>query len=70
MGWKGYESTIPLGYSSRMPGKGNTLGMSSYYDVTYIYCCPSCGLETIYDDQCVVAKQQKFLKKKILNEND
>ena len=53
-----------------MPGKGNTLGMSSYYDVTHIYCCPSCGLETIYDDQCVVAKQQKLLKKKILNEND
>lgn len=53
-----------------MPGKGRTLGMSSYYDVIYIYCCPNCGLEITYEEQCVVAKKQKLLKKKKLNEND
>lgn len=58
------------GYSNRMPGMGNALGMSSYYDVSYIYCCPTCGLETTYDEQCIVAKKQKLSKKKILNEND
>ena len=53
-----------------MPGKGNALGMSSYYDVTHIYCCPNCGLEITYDEQCIVAKKQKSLKKKIFTEED
>lgn len=57
-------------YSSRMPGKGNALGMSSYYDATYVYYCPNYGLETTYDEQCILAKKQKLLKKKILDEND
>ena len=58
------------GYSNRMFGKGNALGMSSYYYVTHIYCCPNCGLEITYDEQCIVAKKQKSLKKKILTEED
>ena len=58
------------GYSSRMPGKGNALGMSSYIDVTYTYWCPNCGLEITYDEQCIVAKKQKLSKKKIPNENE
>ena len=58
------------GYSSKMPGKGNALGMSSYYDVTHIYCCPNCGLEITYDEQCVIAKKQKLLKMKVLDDTD
>ncbi len=54
------------GYSNRIAG--HAIGMSSYYSVTYIYCCPNCGLEITYDEQCVVAKKQKKLKKKILDE--
>lgn len=38
--------------------------------VYYIYHCPNCGLETTYEEQCIVAKKQKLSKKKILNEND
>ena len=58
------------GYSNRIPGHFIALGMSSYYDVSYIYCCPTCGLDITYDKQCIVAKKQKRLKKKILNENE
>ncbi len=58
------------GYSSRMPGEGDALGMSSYYDETYVYWCPTCNRTITYDDQCVIAKKQKLLKKKILIENE
>lgn len=47
-----------------MPGKGRALGMSSYYDVIYIYCYPNCGLEITYEEQCVVAKKTKTIKEK------
>ena len=57
------------GYSNRIAG-GSAIGMSSYYSVTYKYCCPNCGLEITYDEQCIIAKKQKLLKRKILNEND
>lgn len=57
------------GYTNRGPG-GSAIGMSSYYSITYTYCCPNCGLEITYDEQCIVAKKQKKLKKKILNENE
>lgn len=52
-------------YSNRMPGKGSALGMSSYYDVAHVYCCPNCGLETTYDEQCAVARKQKEMQRKI-----
>lgn len=57
-------------FSNRMPGKVWAIGMSSYRYVTYIYCCPNCGAETTYDEQCIVSKKQKRLKKIILDEND
>ena len=38
--------------------------------VYYIYRCSNCGLEITYDEQCIVDRKQKLLKRKILNEND
>ena len=57
------------GYTNKINGD-STIGMSSYYSVSYVYLCPNCNLEITYDDQCVVAKKQKRLKKKILDKND
>ena len=57
------------GYSNDILGHG-TLGMSEKAISHYIYKCPNCGNEISYDDQCIVAKKQKSLKKKILDEND
>ena len=56
-------------YSNTLHRKVIALGMNSYYDITYIYLCPNCGLEISYDEQRIVAKKQKLLKKRILNEN-
>ena len=57
-------------FSSAMPGRFSPIGMSSYYDATYIYLCPNCNSETTYDEQCNIAKIQKLLKTKILKDND
>lgn len=57
-------------YSNKMPGKGNSVGMSSYYDVTYLYWCPICDKTITYDEQCIVAKKQKQLKQRIICKND
>ena len=35
-----------------------------------VYYCPNCNSEITYDEQCVIAKRQKKLKKKILDENE
>ena len=99
MGWKGFETEIPVGmifrkmychkcgarlkkekiteiykkgdaeYSNKILGH-STLGMSEISKSYYIYKCVNCGAQIGYDYQCVIAKQQKLLKKKILNEND
>ena len=99
MGWKGYETTIPVGmlfkrmfchkcgaqlkkekitetykkgeqgYSNKLLGH-STLGMSEISKSYYIYKCPNCGAKINYDDQCVIAKKLKLLKKKILNEDE
>lgn len=99
MGWRGYETKIPVGmifkrmfchkcgaqlkkekitkiYKKGEPGYSNkllgdfTLGMSEISKSYYIYKCPNCGNEISYDCQCVIAKKQKLLKKKVLNENE
>jgi RNase P subunit RPR2 len=57
------------GYSNDLAGHG-TIGMDKKMMVHYIYHCPNCGSEITYDEQRIVAKKQKRLKKKILNEND
>ena len=57
------------GYSNRILGQP-TLGMSEISKSYYIYKCANCGSEISYDDQCDVAKKQKRLEKKILDEND
>ena len=46
------------------------IGMSELSMTTYIYRCPNCGLEINYSNQCLVAKKQKKLKKKVLDENE
>ena len=57
------------GYSNKILGH-STVGMSQITKSHYIYKCPSCDSKISYDYQCVIAKKQKLLKKKILNEND
>ena len=56
-------------FSNRMPGKGNAIGMSSYYSVTYAYLCPICNSEISYDAQCVIAKEAQK-SRKLCNTND
>lgn len=57
------------GYSNKILGHA-TLGMSEISKSYYIYKCPNCNSLITYDEQCVIAKKQKLLKKKILNENE
>ena len=57
-------------FSSRMAGGMYNIGMNSYQHATYIYKCPNCNSEITYGEQCVVAKKQKKLKEKIINEDD
>lgn len=60
-GEEGFQNTL-LGH--------HTLGMTAISKAYYIYMCPNCGSIISYNDQCVIAKKQKLLKKKILNENE
>ena len=55
-----------FGYSNDILGH-STLGMSEKVMSYYIYQCPNCGSKISYNDQCVIAKKQKFFKKRILN---
>ena len=57
------------GYSNDVLGH-STIGMDRIERVYYIYRCPDCGFEITYDEQCVIAKKQRRLKKKILGETD
>lgn len=56
-------------YSNKILGH-STLGMSQITKSYYIYKCPSCGAKISYECQCAIAKKQKLLKKKILNEDE
>lgn len=56
-------------YSDKILGH-STLGMSEISKSYYIYKCTNCGAEIDYDQQCIIAKKQKLLKKKILNEDE
>ena len=96
MGWKGYDTTIPVGmifkkmychkcgarlkkekitriYKKGEPGYTNvilhmtTIGMSEIAISYYIYKCPNCGSKISYNDQCAIAKKQKYFKKRILD---
>ena len=58
-----------LEYSDKILGH-STFGMSELTKSNYIYKCPYCGFEITYDAQCSIAKKQKLLKKKILNEKE
>ena len=57
------------GYSNKILGH-STLGMSEISNSYYIYMCTNCGSKINYDYQCIIAKRQKLLKKKILIENE
>ena len=63
-------------YKKGEPGYVNTIlgsptiGMDRIELVEYIYHCPNCSSEITYDEQCIVAKKQKRLKKRILVEKD
>lgn len=43
------------------------IGMSEIAISYYIYKCPNCGSRISYNNQCVIAKKQKYLKKRILD---
>jgi predicted RNA-binding Zn-ribbon protein involved in translation (DUF1610 family) len=60
-GEKGYRYTM---------GAGIAIGMDRVAVSTFIYKCPNCGHEITYDDQCVIAKIQKKLKKKVLTQDE
>ena len=55
------------GYSNHLLGH-STLGMSEISRSHYIYKCENCGSKISYDDQCVIAKKQKLLRRKIIDE--
>ena len=57
------------GYSNRILGS-STLGMSEISKSCYIYKCTNCDSKIDYDSQCVIAKKQKLLRKKILGGNE
>ena len=44
--------------------------MSSCTLTTYTYLCSQCGVETTYEEQCQIAKKQRQLKRRILDENE
>lgn len=48
-------------------GHGWAIGMSAYNSISYTYKCPKCHHEITYDEQCIVAKEQRKQKKKILD---
>ena len=56
-------------YSNYVLGHA-TIGMDRIEKVYYIYHCPDCGSEITYEDQCIIAKKQKLLNKKILDQNE
>ena len=56
-------------YSNYVLGQA-TIGMDRIEKAYYVYCCQNCGLEITYAEQCVIAKKQRLLKKKILDENN
>ncbi len=58
-----------IGYSNKILGH-TTIGMDKKQITYYIYQCPNCNSEITYDEQCIIAKRQKKLKKKILDENE
>lgn len=60
------------GYTRHLPGRfgGIPLGMSELEKVGYCYQCPSCKFTFTYDEQCIIAKKQKKLKKIILAEEE
>ncbi|MBQ3506585.1 MAG: hypothetical protein IJA89_07440 [Clostridia bacterium] len=51
-------------------GGSSTIGMNEKQVTTFIYKCPNCGHEITYDNQCVIAKIQKKLKKTVLNQDE
>lgn len=65
---KCYKKGEP-GFSRRIGGE-LTVGMSELSRTHYIYKCPNCNALIDYKDQRIVAKKQKLLNKKILNESD
>jgi len=56
-------------YSNHILGH-TVIGMDKIEKVHYIYQCPNCYSEITYDEQRIIAKKQKQLKKKIINGND
>ena len=60
------------GYTTQLPGRfgGIPLGMSELEEISYIYQCANCRLAITYDEQCIIAKKQKKLKKRIITEEE
>lgn len=60
------------GYTNQLPGHFGEipLGMSELEKISYIYQCPNCSAVISYDEQCVIAKKQKKLRKTILADDE
>ena len=57
------------GYSNDILGQ-STIGMDRIEKAWYVYWCPDCNTKITYGEQCIIAKEQKKQKKKILKEDE
>jgi len=53
------------GYSRWLSGR-LTIGMEEKQKTHYVYECPVCNFQNTYDEQCIIAKEQKKQGKKIV----
>ena len=54
------------GYSNQIAGI-TTIGMDRIQQSYYVYVCPNCNSKITYEEQCVIAKEQKKRGEKIIN---
>ena len=59
-----------LNYSNQIIPFQTTLGMSQIKKTSYIYRCLKCNSTITYDNQCIIVRKQKKLKKVILMDDE
>ena len=53
-------------YSNKILGH-STIGMDEIEKSYYMYVCPNCNSKITYSEQCVIAKEQRKRREKIIN---
>ena len=53
-------------FTRRFP-EHTTVGMNRIEKTRYMYVCPSCNATVTYEEQRLIAKKQKILKRKVIN---